>query len=783
MGIPNITSTISKVTVFREGAAILRRAVIKTEEGGSYPNQIKLGNLPLTLDDGSIRVKVEAKGENKPPIASDVRVMLEVVDDSPDLPPPTNEALEAAERETQRLRAELAALERACSRLQSIDVNSRSKGEEGKPPPESPLDARLSLITFRTKEIEERQKKIRRLQEEIRVAEDIESDLRYRHELATSARQARENELRKTAVISLQADENVSPEATVLLEYHVPGARWAPTYSVIFDNAYEKGTLAMRAVVAQRSGEDWSNVELALSTADKHSFTELPELKSIRIGKRQPEPAKAGWRPPPVGTDELYSDFDKGYVSGPPKSTHASSDKDGDICDVKAKPEKDLEPPCPSAYPCPPPCDDFMPAPEPCPAPQAPPGYGGGMPMQPPGGVPMMSAPCPPPSAPPSVTRAGAVIGNAVEGMFDRMVSASAAPFEECEKKVAKTECATMAPRAKRRSSMMKKGKMAFRDSGGGDIDERARREPFAGGGFIEDIDAPTDLLDYGSLRMASASSSERGKLRPASRREIYLELLNELNVKVSFDVVQTIRVAVNSAISTMQQSLPVNCVMPATYDNFSHIFAADESVDVPSDGQFHSLPLFMREADVELKYVVVPRVTSDAFRMITFKNPMDAPMLAGPADISVGDQYLLTTRLSTFPPRGRVELGLGVEQGIKVARNTSFDETESGLLIGELSLHHEIKIEVANMLKREVKVEVRERIPHVAANDDEVIKVETVAVEPPWEEFVQPQRAILDAYRWNIELDAGEEKTLTAEYEIHLPAKYELVGGNRREA
>ena len=203
----------------------------------------------------------------------------------------------------------------------------------------------------------------------------------------------------------------------------------------------------------------------------------------------------------------------------------------------------------------------------------------------------------------------------------------------------------------------------------------------------------------------------------------------------------------------------------------------------MPSDGQFHSLPLFIRDTDIALKYVVVPRVTSDAFRMITFKNPMEAPLLAGPADVTVGDQYLLTTRLSTFPPKGRVELGLGVEQGIKVARNTSFDETESGLLIGELSLHHEIKIEVANMLKKEAKVEVRERIPHVASDDDEVIKVETTSVEPPWEKFEQSQRAVLNAYCWQINLEAGEEKTLKAEYEIQLPAKYELVGGNRREA
>ena len=163
--------------------------------------------------------------------------------------------------------------------------------------------------------------------------------------------------------------------------------------------------------------------------------------------------------------------------------------------------------------------------------------------------MPVMSAPCPPPAAAPSVTRAGSIVGNAVEGMFAKMVSGSSASIEECEAIVAKSACETPAPRRRRSSSFKKKGKkkeMDRRDraSGGG-----VRREPVADLDFADELEAPADLLDYGSLRMAGAKSSNRGKLRPASRKEMYLELLTELNVQVSFDVVQTIRVAVNGAL------------------------------------------------------------------------------------------------------------------------------------------------------------------------------------------------------------------------------------------
>ena len=42
----------------------------------------------------------------------------------------------------------------------------------------------------------------------------------------------------------------------------------------------------------------------ALSTAEAQSWTELPELASIRIGRRQPSPPRVGWRPPPAWAPE-----------------------------------------------------------------------------------------------------------------------------------------------------------------------------------------------------------------------------------------------------------------------------------------------------------------------------------------------------------------------------------------------------------------------------------------------------------------------------------------------
>ena len=90
-------------------------------------------------------------------------------------------------------------------------------------------------------------------------------------------------------------EDESGPAAGVRLvaEYDVPGARWAPSYTLRFDEALEQATLQVRAQVAQASGEDWQGVAIRLSTAQPEQWAELPELQSRRIGRKQAQPARS----------------------------------------------------------------------------------------------------------------------------------------------------------------------------------------------------------------------------------------------------------------------------------------------------------------------------------------------------------------------------------------------------------------------------------------------------------------------------------------------------------
>ena len=144
----------------------------------------------------------------------------------------------------------------------------------------------------------------------------------------------------------------------------------------------------------------------------------------------------------------------------------------------------------------------------------------------------------------------------------------------------------------------------------------------------------------------------------------------------------------------------------------------------------------------------------------------------------------MLTTTLYSVPTGGEFQLGLGVEQSIKCARNTKYREARSGnKVVATNELWHSISIELVNNLSRSIAIEVRERLP-VPQKDAEVV-VEEGAVSPLWQVWDQTQfnRPIEGGRRWRLSIDAGATQRLEAEYVVKIYANNELAGGNRRES
>ncbi|HAX80473.1 MAG TPA: hypothetical protein DCY88_32710, partial [Cyanobacteria bacterium UBA11372] len=201
MAIAQLTSRIDAVKIYAAGSTVTRIAELRLTPD-TLPEQVEIPGLPLALDDTSVRVRVECDRDNIP-IASDIRIGLAVPPPSETPNSPADEELRAAKAEVQRLEDIIALINNEIAVLSGLEVPNRPDGETGKAPPPSPISARLAIANFSDEQIRLRMQEKRETLETLRQAQEHLADLQEKQKLASTAKDARPNELRKTAIVSL----------------------------------------------------------------------------------------------------------------------------------------------------------------------------------------------------------------------------------------------------------------------------------------------------------------------------------------------------------------------------------------------------------------------------------------------------------------------------------------------------------------------------------------------------------------------------------------------------
>ncbi|WP_322982216.1 DUF4139 domain-containing protein [Streptomyces sp. S584] len=209
--------------------------------------------------------------------------------------------------------------------------------------------------------------------------------------------------------------------------------------------------------------------------------------------------------------------------------------------------------------------------------------------------------------------------------------------------------------------------------------------------------------LDYAALVLSGPDEQEdrRGRLFPGA----------------SFDpVAAEYR---RRAESVAALPLPGHAVRPReSAGSFDHRFDTAARVDIPSDGTWHTVTVAEIAVGVHTEYLCVPSVEQTVYATLVLSNSTDQALLAGPVDVTVDDDFLLTAALPTLAPGGVRRVGLGPAEGIRVTRRTNLHESTSGLRNSTTVLDHRVHVGLANRLAGPATVEVRERVPVTSEPD-----------------------------------------------------------------
>lgn len=278
------TSTVDAVTVFLSGAEVTRLVKVKLDKG---EHTIVIGDVPASAIPGSIRVEGKATGKLDIGSVDTARKLLQRQESQE-----ADSKRKELENEIERLKDQRATVDaeaQAAATQQKLIANlaelpSRPKPDQaaGATPASDEWQKILSLIPQAMNDagklaLEARQK-IRTIDRNIK---DLRSQLAS---LAPAKTEQTEVRVYVFAQTPLDADFTV--------RYQVPDAHWAP----IYDARLQTGTktepaklmLARRAAITQRSGEEWTGVSLALSTARPADGASAPMLDTQFVDYEPP---------------------------------------------------------------------------------------------------------------------------------------------------------------------------------------------------------------------------------------------------------------------------------------------------------------------------------------------------------------------------------------------------------------------------------------------------------------------------------------------------------------
>ena len=290
-------------------------------------------------------------------------------------------------------------------------------------------------------------------------------------------------------------------------------------------------------------------------------------------------------------------------------------------------------------------------------------------------------------------------------------------------------------------------------------------------------------MIDYAWLRLPPPDErGKRGRLFPVDLAASLQELVEECGgtPEQVAELGEAIRALRRAQAALTGSAMPAGCE-PIAGASFRAAYPADVPVDLPSDGTYRRVTLATRSGVGVLRYRVVPRSDPRAFRLFELDNPHAAPLLTGPLEVYLDGEYVVTSRLPATPESGRLRLALGVEERIRVARNATYHESESGLFTTSSTLAHRVVVELRSQLEADAELEVFERLPIAEQGSEIEVTLGEVRPKPQRDRGTRGEE-LPGCLRWDLQLGRRSEQTVSFAYTIGINARKELVGGNRRE-
>jgi uncharacterized protein (TIGR02231 family) len=198
--------------------------------------------------------------------------------------------------------------------------------------------------------------------------------------------------------------------------------------------------------------------------------------------------------------------------------------------------------------------------------------------------------------------------------------------------------------------------------------------------------------------------------------------------------------------------------------------FEIKRTVDVPSDGAPHKMPIDAPTVKMKYDYAAVPQAGEAAYLRGTLTNTLAYPLLPGSADLFIGQDFVGALSMPLTAAGEETKVFFGQDGQIKVkSEDVKREKIAAGFLSKTEKLRLVRKITVQNLRKTAVAIEVTDRLP---VSQNSKIEVTNVSLLP-----VPTKKETNGLLSWTLNLAPQEKKEITLDFTIEYPKDVQIVG------
>lgn len=198
--------------------------------------------------------------------------------------------------------------------------------------------------------------------------------------------------------------------------------------------------------------------------------------------------------------------------------------------------------------------------------------------------------------------------------------------------------------------------------------------------------------------------------------------------------------------------------------------FEVPGTVTIPSDGQTHRTTIDQLAFKSEFAYEATPKLAEAAYLRATTANSSGVPLLPGKINVFQGNDYIGQSRLGLVAPAAKFDLYLGVDDGIKITRETKVPKEKIGGMltaVKQYELGYSIKVE--NFKPKAEKIIIHDQLP-ISKNGEVKVNVQQMTAGAK-------QDKDTGEVTWEFSLASQQDKHLIVDYKISCPPDATLAG------